>query len=146
MSARALRQINGGQRSCEWLAHFFLLLLFLFFISELYRTMINRSSLWRSHRNTIGDDVNKFSLSERVRSLARCDDRLRRHWNGTQKCRRFMLPRTLPAMIIGAFISTILSSRVPILSLIFISPIFISLSLSLFKIILARDGYFQVDI
>lgn len=55
---------------------------------------------------TTGDDVNKFSPGERVRSLARCEGRLRRQRSEAQKRRRFMLPRTLPAVIIGAFIST----------------------------------------
>jgi len=55
-----------------------------------------------------------------VQSLARCEGRLRRNRCGAQKRRRFMLPRTLPAVIIGAFISATLPSErssSPVLSL-----------------------------
>lgn len=139
MSARALRQITGEQiaRVISARGHLF----FFSFWDYIRRWLIE--SRWRSHRNT-GDDVNKFSPSGRVRSLARCDGRLRRHWNGTEKRRRFMLPRTLPAMIIGAFISAILSSRrfLPFLSLILVSNLYFSL----FKIISVWDSYFQVKV
>jgi len=89
-------------RSREWLARGD----FFSFQDYIRRWLIDLR--WCSLRNS-GDDV-KFSPSEWVRSLARCESCLRRHRSAIQKRRRFMLPRTLPAMIIGAFILATLPS------------------------------------